>query len=214
MSPGEVGPLSDHVGGVVAARPAVDHQQPDVALVADEVATFAVDWQVDPGSAWIGSGKKEVADPAPVPATADRWLAGEGAADGPGFSFAVGRALGTVVVTARGTLDAAGSRVLKAVLGDLIDNQGNLAVVVDLHHVTDVDPECLGIFVTAHGWAVMRGGHLCLAGVGPRVASALEEAGVARLVKMAAARILALPAPMVPSVPAATPPTGQNGFGR
>ncbi len=42
-----------------------------------------------------------------------------------GFSVAIGRALGTVVVTVRGTLDDCASEPLGRVLGDLADNQGN-----------------------------------------------------------------------------------------
>lgn len=214
MSPREeLGALSGHAG-----RAATAQQEAEGARVVGEVAAFAADCQVDQAVVRNGKEEADTADPAQGSAAADRCLSAggaTGAGDRRDLTFAVSRALGTVVVTARGTLDAAGSPVLKAVLGDLIDNQGNLAVVVDLHDVTDVDPDCLDIFVTAHGWALMRGGHLSLAGVRHRVAWAFEETGVARLVKMTAERILALPAPTVHTGRAgATPPPAQEGFGR
>ncbi|MGI8776293.1 MAG: STAS domain-containing protein [Acidimicrobiales bacterium] len=62
------------------------------------------------------------------------------------FSMAIGRALGTVVVTAHGDLDDAGAANLERVLDDLIDGQGNLHVVVDLHDVGAVGPSGLSMF--------------------------------------------------------------------
>ena len=138
----------------------------------------------------------------PPPSTADGpvfavdWQVRPGAP----LAFSIARALGTVVVTARGTLDEVGSLVLEHVLYDLIENQGNMTVVVDLHGVTDVVPGCQDIFVTAHGWATIRGGQLTLTGARLRVARALEEAGVNRLVKVTSDRILAVPAPVVPEM--------------
>jgi anti-anti-sigma factor len=121
-----------------------------------------------------------------------------GVAPLPRFGFAIARALGTVVVALRGPIDAAGSSVLKTVLGDLIENQGNLAVVIDVHDVTDVEPAGLDVFVIAQGWALVRGGQVVIAGAEHRVARALELAGVARLVKVTSDRILAVPSSKVP----------------
>ena len=155
-----------------------DDADPSRTVVDD--AAFAVDWQVRPAPV-----EPEERRPAPrVPASART----------PGFSFDVARALGTVVVTAQGVLDHAGARALRHVLDDLIENQGNMAVVVDLHGVTDVDPGCLDVFVSAHGWAVIRGAQLSLSGARSRLARALDEAGVSRLVKVTPDRILAVPA--------------------
>jgi anti-anti-sigma factor len=117
-----------------------------------------------------------------------------GAAETMSFTFGVARALGTVVVTARGVIDEVGACALNHVLSDLVENQGNMTVVVDLHDVTDVDPRCLDIFVAAHHWALIRGGPLSLTGVRLRVARALAETGVDRLVKVTSDRILAVPA--------------------
>ncbi len=50
-------------------------------------------------------------------------------------TLVIGRALGTVVVTVRGELDAAAIARLERVLTDLIEGQGNLTVAVDLSRV-------------------------------------------------------------------------------
>ncbi|MDQ6617372.1 MAG: hypothetical protein M3083_22150 [Actinomycetota bacterium] len=64
------------------------------------------------------SQDRNIVDPPFVPST--------------GVSMVVGRALGTVVVTVHGDVDRLGGEFLDAVLADLIDDQGNLAVEVDL----------------------------------------------------------------------------------
>ena len=63
-----------------------------------------------------------------------------------------------------------------------------------LDGMSEFDPDCLDIFVTAHGWAIMRGGQLSLTGARHR-AAALEASGVVRLVKVTSDRILAIPGP-------------------
>lgn len=150
-------------------------------LTADMLG-FSVDWQVGVSAAEADTGTKALAPQAPT------------APQGREFGFDIARALGTVVVSARGALDDRSSRLLRDVSTDLIENQGNMTVVVDLHDVTDIDPACLDIFVTAHGWATIRGGHLSITGARGQVARALDASGVARLVKVTADRILALPA--------------------
>jgi len=52
------------------------------------------------------------------------------------FAVDVHRQGGRVVVAVRGRLDAPNSRLLGHVLFDLVENQGNLAVEVDLHEVS------------------------------------------------------------------------------
>ena len=179
-------PTGAHRGGeggrgvAVRPRPVSGASGPASASSAAGVA-FAVEWQVRPADEAL------VTEPRPEPtilAVAPRT----------GFTFDIARALGTVVVTARGTLDAHGARALRHVLEDLIESQGNMDVVVDLHDVVDVDVRCLDVFVTAHGWAVLRGSALSLTGARRRVAQALEETGVSGLVKVTSDRILALPA--------------------
>lgn len=79
------------------------------------------------------------------------------------FSFEVSRVSGRVVVTGHGTLDSSACRVLDRALRDLIDDQGNMAVVVDLADVTVSDLECTGVLLAAAASAAGRGGELTLA---------------------------------------------------
>lgn len=95
------------------------------------------------------------------------------------FLFSVGRALGVVVVTVHGTLDASGCAQLEQVLEDLIDNQGNLRVVVDLLDLSRVDPAGLAVFRGAAASASSRGGELIFADPCDAVRRALEAAGLA-----------------------------------
>lgn len=129
--------------------------------------------------------------PAPVSrlrgVSADRVEGGPGQ-DGPPapgrrggpFSFAVGRASSTVVVTVRGVLDGAGAGALRRVLADLIEDQGNLAVVVDLRHLA-LGPESeLGVFAWAARCADRRGATLELADPPDDVEAWLEAQGLGR----------------------------------
>jgi anti-anti-sigma factor len=92
------------------------------------------------------------------------------------FSFEVSRIAGRVVVVAHGTLDDAACPVLDRALRDLIDNQGNMTVVVDLADVTVSDLACTGVLLAAADSAARRGGALVLASPPPAVRWALEAA--------------------------------------
>ncbi|MEO7836405.1 MAG: hypothetical protein ABIS21_02045 [Acidimicrobiales bacterium] len=80
---------------------------------------------------------------------------------GTALSLAVSRTRGTVVVTVGGALGVAGCEILDAVLADLIDGQGNLAVSIDLR-TTTVEPEVLAVVRSAAHRARRRGGKLSL----------------------------------------------------
>ena len=93
-----------------------------------------------------------------------------------GFSFEVSRIAGRVVLTAHGPLDASACPVLDRALRDLIDDQGNMAVVVDLADVTVCDLTCTGVLLAAARSAAQRGGELVLAASPAAVQWALEAA--------------------------------------
>ena len=61
------------------------------------------------------------------------------------LSLAIGRASGTVVVTIHGELDEADGGVLRPILMDLVEGQGN-AVVVDIRDVKVVSPAASEVF--------------------------------------------------------------------
>jgi anti-anti-sigma factor len=92
--------------------------------------------------------------------------------------------MGVVVVTAHGPLDAANGAVLESVLADLIEGQGNLTVVVDLHDVPAVDAAGLAVLVASAEAAAGRGGNLTLADPWGPVAAGLEAIGLGSAVTM------------------------------
>ena len=94
------------------------------------------------------------------------------------FAFTVSRVSSRVVVTGHGTLDRAGCATLDRVLRDLIDDQGNLAVVVDLGNVTVSRLECAGVLAEAAASAASRGGELVLVNAPDVVGWALDAARV------------------------------------
>ena len=94
----------------------------------------------------------------------------------------MGRFLGTVVVTLHGNVDLIKAAALADVLHDLIDGQGNLAVVVDLRDVPWVDGAGVGVLASAASRIETRGGELRLGGPGGAVAEALGLSGLGRLV--------------------------------
>ena len=98
-----------------------------------------------------------------------------GAVDQP--SIAVARSSGTVVVTVRGELDAEKAKHLGIILADLIDGQGNLSILVDLHQASATDPDCLWILTEAAERAHRRGGTMRL-DAAAEVTSALQLRGL------------------------------------
>ena len=95
----------------------------------------------------------------------------------------VGRYQATVVVTVHGELDAARAAHLGHVLADLIDGQGNLSVLVDLHDATAVDGHRLSVFAHAAEQARRRGGAISLGRPPELLHQALRDAGLGRLVE-------------------------------
>ena len=92
-------------------------------------------------------------------------------------SIAIARSAGTVVVTVRGELDTAQSKHLGGILADLIDGQGNMSIVVDLHEARATDPDCLWILTEAAERAHRRGGTMRL-DAAAEVTSALQLRGL------------------------------------
>ncbi|MGH9149464.1 MAG: STAS domain-containing protein [Acidimicrobiales bacterium] len=101
----------------------------------------------------------------------------------PQLRIAISRAMGTVVVTVHGDLDVAGARHLASVLADLIDGQGNLAVVVDLRDAGGPDPAAVGVFAAAAENATRRGGVLSLCDPPDLLYEALQRQGLGQLVR-------------------------------
>lgn len=100
----------------------------------------------------------------------------------PRASLAVGRYMGTVIVTLHGDLHLSASVQLAGVLRDLIDGQGNLAVVVDLGDVGGIDRSGLDVLSSSAARMATRGGTLRLGRPTDTVFDALSVAGLARFI--------------------------------
>lgn len=109
----------------------------------------------------------------------------------PPFSLVVSRALGTVVVAVRGELGRSSSAPFGVVLTDLIDGQGNLAVIVDVGDLERIGPAGLDVLAAGARALEQRGGRLTLREPSPEVRDALMLAGLIGLV--------AAPPPFVPA---------------
>jgi len=96
--------------------------------------------------------------------------------------FVIGRFLNTVVVSAHGALNLSASEDLAGVLRDLIDGQGNLAVVVNLADVCGIDQSGADVLAAAANRIATRGGQLQLAGPTGTVVDSLVLAGLAGLI--------------------------------
>ena len=87
--------------------------------------------------------------------------------------------IGSRVVTAvSGDLDVDAAPALSSLLGDLIDDQGNLFVDVDLSRVGVLDAAALRVLVLHRMTLAARGGVLGLAGVRPNLYRVLEVTGL------------------------------------
>lgn len=104
------------------------------------------------------------------------------ASSGQSATLVVGRALGTVVLALHGEIDGSGPPYLGAVLHDLIDGQGNLALVVDLGGARGLDHSVVEVLRAAARSMNRRGGCLGLARPSEAVAKALTAADLADLV--------------------------------
>lgn len=100
----------------------------------------------------------------------------------PSLKIAVGRALGTVVVTLRGDFGPVDVERVSAVLRDLTTAQGNLAVAVDLGGLSSMEPATAATFTAASIWAQGHGGTFALCDPRPGVARTLAAADLGQLI--------------------------------
>jgi len=89
--------------------------------------------------------------------------------------LSISRALGNVVVTLHGPVDAA---VLEYALTDLAEDQGNLHLIVDLRDASSIDQPCVTVLSRASQRARERGGDLTLSEPQQSVKAVLERAGL------------------------------------
>lgn len=98
-----------------------------------------------------------------------------------GFSADVSRIDGRVLVQLGGELDACTSPHLRSTLLDLIDGQGNLALVIDLGDLQFMDSTGLSVLVTAVLRSRAHGGDVVLRRPTPATKRLLQVAGMDRV---------------------------------
>lgn len=125
----------------------------------------------------------EPARPAPGRAD-DPTPATQAARAAPELRLAIARAMGAVVVTLHGELRRSTTRALSAALRDLVEGQGNLYVIVDMHDARVGDVGGLQVLASARGAVESRGGRFLLAGASDETARALRTAGLADVIEL------------------------------
>ena len=85
----------------------------------------------------------------------------------------------SVTVAVRGDVDGASSPVLRGLLLDIVDGQGNLSVALDLSEMTFIDSAGLALLLEMHGRAVERGGTFVLRNPRPSTTKVFEMVGLA-----------------------------------
>ena len=94
------------------------------------------------------------------------------------FRMTVSRALGRVVLTLHGDLDTASAPMLRSSLRDLIEEQGNLDVIIDMAQLEFIDSQGLSVLLAGDRMAKARGGNLTLSAPRPRVHKVFEITGL------------------------------------
>lgn len=136
------------------------------------------------GDVPVGGNARSVASRPQVPAIGRRAfrdyapMPPKGLVPVPAYALAVSRAMGVVVVTAHGRMGASEAGVLRAVLVDLIEGQGNLKVVLDVRDVSGFDRLSLEVLVAAAAAAAQLGGQLTFADPSGASTRALEAVGL------------------------------------
>lgn len=97
------------------------------------------------------------------------------------FLLSIARAGQAVIVRIAGELDMATAPQLRAVLVDLIDNQGNLDVAVDVSALSFVDSTGLGVLVGAHRKLQQRNGRLTVVSPTAATTRVLQITGLDRI---------------------------------
>ncbi len=104
----------------------------------------------------------------------------------------------TVVVHLCGDLDAATGHTLRHALAGIIEEQGNLAVRLDLGEMTFVDSTGLSVLFGALRRLQEKGGHLSLANVRPETLKVFEIGGFTTIFDIRPKRVVAEARPARP----------------
>lgn len=97
---------------------------------------------------------------------------------GPPLTIAVGRAVGTVVVSVRGEIDEHDAAHLNAILDDILDEAVKPEVIVDLRHLHRASRSAVAALAAAAALAAERGIAFRVSEPTPQVRPHLESAGL------------------------------------
>lgn len=100
------------------------------------------------------------------------------------FSVHYSRDDSQVVVHVAGELDAATAPCLQKALAGVVDDQGNLSVLVDLGGMTFIDSTGLSVLVRAWEKLRLKGGELALANPSPSALKVFHVVGVTDIFKI------------------------------
>lgn len=101
------------------------------------------------------------------------------------FSLDFSRRGRAVSVAVRGEVDRDSTAVLRALLLDVVEGQGNLSVALDLSEMTFIDSAGLSLLLEMHGRAVERGGSFVLHNPRPAAARVFEIVGLSQILSIA-----------------------------
>lgn len=101
------------------------------------------------------------------------------------FSLDFARKGRSVTVAVHGEVDGPSSAVLRGLLLDVVDGQGNLSVDLDLSDMTFIDSAGLTMLLDMHRRAVERGGSFVLHNPRPSMVKLFEIVGLSRILMIA-----------------------------
>lgn len=122
----------------------------------------------------------------------------------------------TVVLHLAGDLDVATAPVLQQALAGIIEDQGNLAVQLDLRDMTFVDSTGLSVLIGALRRLREKGGRLTLANLRPQTRKVFDIVGLSAMFDIGPEPIPAVAGARLPTAPAigkavSPPPPGLAG---
>ena len=122
----------------------------------------------------------------PQPRPEEQATAATSASRDPAFAeraqpVAISRALGRVVVTIQAGLDGDINSMLRQVLVDLVDNQGNLDIALEFRGTSPIAVESVELIANVAERVRRRGGALIVNQPPPGLRAMLKEAGICLL---------------------------------
>ncbi|HEX2048936.1 MAG TPA: STAS domain-containing protein [Acidimicrobiales bacterium] len=101
------------------------------------------------------------------------------------FSLGFARRGRSVTVAVHGEVDGSSIAILRGLLLDVVEGQGNLSVDLDLSDMTFIDSAGLTMLLDMHRRALERGGSFVLHNPRPSTVKVFEMVGLSRILTIA-----------------------------